>query len=246
MKKYLSFLFAFSLIFVFGLSLVSNKAQATINTCTKESVFNEDGTPCALMPSCPIGADVDFRTGLACPGVNQGSADAKHDYYTDYLAATLKTAPRGEKSVDAAYLQAFLVENKLLEEKYVTTYYGPRTAGALRIFQRNAGLKSIDGTMGPKTLDAMRATILRSSSARAIATRAKSYYRTPASTTKPSFTEVTQKMQALDLTKEAAWGTPVKFERESGKAIIYVKDFGLDAKNGQLNTMVTFVDIAHQ
>jgi len=239
MKKYFNYLLVLPIVFIFvaGTFLLKT-ASADTNTCTKDTVYNSDGTPCSLIASCPPGALFDFRTGQACSGLKSDN-DFPHDYYADYLVETLKIAKRGTKSVDVANLQAFLIANNFLDIKYGTTYYGPITTEALKSFQINSGLK-VDGRMGPEVLKTMKEVIGRTpTTARNIGTMAKTF-----SSNKNNFKRNSAPVEftkGLDLNQESSWGLAVA-KNTKGEGIIYVRDFGLDPKNGKLNTMTTFVD----
>jgi hypothetical protein len=243
MKNYLHVLMVVVLmvVLVTPLSLFAGQVNTSASTdCVPGKTYDtRTGTPCANIATCLPGVILNHITGALCKEEVPDDVYVPHDYYADYLATTLKTVKRGVKnSLDAAYLQAFLSENDLLDTKYITSYYGTLTTSALKAFQAKSGLRP-DGLYGPLTLEAIQTAIMQNpSSARNIATRAQllfSQTRTPTNNTAATnFTE------GLDLTQESVWGTPVKYE--NGQAAVYVRDFGLDPNNGLLNVVVTYVD----
>lgn len=153
MKKYLSVLFMFALVFVFSLSFVSKVNAATSDCSFGVKYDSATGTDCKLVPTC-VYSNINHLTGLPCATVKPNpSTTAKQDPSSILLSNSLQKVSPKSTGLNNLIWQAFFSELNLLADNYITGYNGSLTSKAAAKFQANSRLGS-DGRIGPATIKA--------------------------------------------------------------------------------------------
>lgn len=224
----------FSLAFVLVFSAFS-KVEAAATTCKSPSSGRDEltGLSCSVVAiPCPSTGYYE-GTKEKC---RQGQSTNTNS--TGFALASTVTAKKGSTSVTTnKTIQAILAALGFLKDSGVDGKYGNLTKKAVEAFQRSRGL-AVDGKVGKDTLAALNKEIANPN----VITLLKKFGTGSGSASGGTSTiPPTDFTKGLDLNKETEWGTAVSFNSK-GEGIVYMRDFGIDPKNGLRNTMTTYVE----
>ncbi|MDQ3076118.1 MAG: peptidoglycan-binding protein [bacterium] len=169
MKKYFSFLFVFSLVFILNFNFLSpQKVVAAVTGCALGIVMDplNPGTPCSLVTPCATPSiKVNHLNGKMCvtykPALsftstintqNLNSLTALAYNPNQINTKNTKNLQIGSSSsANVILLQIFLSKQGLLSTD-PDGKFGPKTKAAVASFQQLAGIKPASGYVGPMTL----------------------------------------------------------------------------------------------